>query len=195
MEFILYFRPVTTNFVRPYIFWEPVIMPHSPISPTYQTALAMLKMLKEQVDQANVDPVGLRVLGRGTLWLASERNVVRNTFDGLLFQSLDMLGLPRFILPVEYVAAAIVAFVHPVNYFTACLWSESHGATTDELALEGDYDRFSARQLFAVVCNIYADNDGVGPGTFTSKVDVKVRDSISPLEEPRLEDDHVSAFE
>ena len=98
MELILYFRPVTTNFVRPYIFWEPVIMPHSPISPTYQTALAMLKMLSVQVDQSQVDPVGLRVLGRSTLWLSSERNVVRNTFDGLLFQSLDMLGLPRFVL-------------------------------------------------------------------------------------------------
>ena len=38
-------------------------------------------------------------------------------FDALLFQSLDELGLPRFTLPVEYVAAAIVAFVHPINYF------------------------------------------------------------------------------
>ncbi len=169
-------------------------MPHSPISPTYQTSLAMLRMLKEQVYLDNIDPVGLRILGRSSLWLASERNVVRNTFDGLLFQSLDMLGLPRFILPVEYVAAAIVAFVHPINFFTACLWSESHGATTDELALEGDYDRFSARQLFAVVCNIYAGNDGVGPGTFTSKVDVKVRDSITPIEEPTMEDYDESSF-
>ncbi len=172
-------------------------MPHSPISPTYQTAVAMMKMLTSQVDQSCVDPVGLRVLRRSTLWLSSERNVVRNTFDGLLFQSLDMLGLPRFILPVEYVAAAIVVFVHPVNYFTACLWSESHGATTDELALEGDYDRFSARQLFSVVCNVYADtyanNFGVGPGTFTSKVDVKVRDAVSPIEEPSMEDDNVSS--
>ncbi len=169
-------------------------MPHSPISPTYQTALAMLKMLRSQVDMSNIDPVGLRVLARSTLWLSSERNVVRNTFDGLLFQSLDMLGLPRFVLPVEYVAAAIVSFCHPVNYFTACLWSESHGATTDELALEGDYDRFSARQLFSVVCNIYAGNDGIGPGTFTSNVDVKVRDSISPIEEPSMEDDNVSSL-
>lgn len=168
-------------------------MPHSPISPTYQTANALLTMICTQVDQSQVDPVGLRVLRRSTLWLSSERNIVRNTFDGLLFQSLDMLGLPRFVLPIEYVAAAIVAFVHPVNFFTACLWSESHGATTDELALEGDYDRFSARQLFAVVCNVYAENDGIGPGTFDSRVDVKVRDSITPLEEPKMEDDYVTS--
>ncbi len=168
-------------------------MPHSPISPTYRTAHALLTMICTQVDQSQVDPVGLRVLRRSTLWLSSERNIVRNTFDGLLFQSLDMLGLPRFVLPIEYVAAAIVAFVHPVNFFTACLWSESHGATTDELALEGDYDRFSARQLFAVVCNVYAENDGVGPGTFDSRVDVKVRDSITPLEEPKMEDDYVNS--
>ncbi len=163
-------------------------MPHSPISPTYQTSLAMLKMLKQQVDRAQVDPVGLRVLCRASLWLASDRSTVRNTFDGLLFQALDMLGLPRFVLPVEFVSAAIVAFVHPVNYFTACLWSESHGATTDELALEGEYERFSARQLFAIVCNIYAQNDGVGPGTFDSRIDVKIRDALTPIEEPTMED-------
>ena len=102
------------------------------------------------------------------------------------FKVWILLGLPRIALPVEYVAAAIVAFVHPANYFTACQWSESHGATTDEMALSGEYDRFSARELFAVVCNVYARHDGVGCGTFESRLDAKVNNAINPVNEPPL---------
>ena len=166
----------------------------TPISPSFMTAINLMKMISSQVEKANVDPLGLKVLRQPTMWLSSDRSTVRNTFDNMLFQSLDMLGLPRFILPVEYVAAAIVSFVHPVNFFTACLWSESHGSTTDEMSLDGEYDRFSARQLFSVVCNVFAHHDGVGPGTFESSVDSKLSQVINPYEEPDLmEDDHVSS--
>ena len=165
----------------------------TPVSPSYVTSLNLMKMIREQVERANVDTLGMKVLGQPIMWLASDRATVRNTFDNLVFQSLDLLGLPRFILPVEYVAAAIVSFVHPVNYLTACLWSESHGSTTDELALDGEYDRFSARQLYAVVCNVYARHDGVGPGTFEAVVDSRISQVLNPIEEPSLmEDDHVS---
>ena len=166
----------------------------TPITPSFDTAFNLLKMIKEQVDTAQVDPLGLQVLKQPTMWLAGDRATVRNTFDGLLFQSLDLLGLPRFMLPVEYVAAAIVAFVHPANYFPACLWSESHGSTTDEMALDGEYDRFSARELFAVVCNIYARHDGIGPGTFESRVDARVAATLNPVDEPSLmENEHVDS--
>ena len=164
------------------------------ISPSFLTAINLMKMISSQVEQANVDPLGLKVLRQPTMWLSSDRSTVRNTFDNMLFQSLDMLGLPRFILPVEFVAAAIVSFVHPVNFFTACLWSESHGSTTDEMALDGEYDRFSARQLFSVVCNVFANHDGVGPGTFEPAVDSKLSQVINPYEEPALmEDDNVNS--
>ena len=158
----------------------------TPVTPSFDTAFNLMKMLKEQIDTSHVDALGLQVLGQPTFWMASDRATVRNTFDNLLFQSLDLLGLPRFILPVEYVAAAIVSFIHPCNYFAACLWSESHGATTDELALEGEYDRFSARQLYAVVCNVYARHDGIGPGTFESRVDARVASALNPVDEPAL---------
>ena len=164
-------------------------MPHSPISPSFQTSFRLLRMIAQQIDESLVDPAGLQVLRKSSMWRASERSTVRNVFDSLLFQSLDELGLPRFTLPVEYVAAAIVAFVHPINYFTACMWSESHGSTTDEMTLAGEYDTFTARQLFAVVCNVYAQSDGVGPGTFDSRVDVAIRDAIEPLREAPLEEE------
>ena len=167
----------------------------SPVTPSFDTAFNLMRMIREQVNTAQVDPLGLKVLSQSTMWLSSDRATVRNTFDGLLFQSLDLLGLPRFMLPVEYVAAAIVAFVHPANYHTACMWSESHGATTDEMALDGEYDRFSARQLFAVVCNVYSRHDGIGPGTFEPRVDARVNDALNPVDEPALmEEDNVNSF-
>ena len=88
----------------------------TPISPSFMTAINLMKMISSQVEKANVDPLGLKVLRQPTMWLSSDRSTVRNTFDNMLFQSLDMLGLPRFILPVEYVAAAIVSFVHPAPF-------------------------------------------------------------------------------
>ena len=60
------------------------------------------------------------------------------------------------------------------------------------MALTGEYDRFSARELFAVVCNVYARHDGVGCGTFESRLDSKVNNAINPVDEPALvEDDNV----
>ena len=161
----------------------------TPVTPSYLMAVNLMKMIKQQVTLANVDTLGLKVLSQDQMWTTSDRSTVRNTFDNLLFQSLDLLGLPRFILPVEYVAAGIVCFVHPVNYFTACLWSESHGSTTDELALEGDYDRFSGRQLFAVVCNVFSNHHGVGPGTFESVMDSRISQVLDPIQEPALEEE------
>ena len=161
----------------------------TPVTPSYLVATNLMNMIKQQVTLANVDTLGLKVLSQPIMWTNSDRSTVRNTFDNLLFQSLDLLGLPRFILPVEYVAAGIVSFVHPVNYFTACLWSESHGSTTDELSLDGEYDRFSGRQLFAVVCNVFANHPGVGPGTFESVMDSRIAQTLEPIKEPALEEE------
>ena len=68
----------------------------TPVSPSFLTAISLMKMINQQVEKANVDPLGLKVLRQSTMWVTSERSTVRNTFDNMLFQSLDMLGLPRF---------------------------------------------------------------------------------------------------
>src|SRR5262249_56621372 len=38
--------------------------------------------------------------------------------------SLDFVGYPRFPAPVEFIAAVIAYYVHPVNIQTACLIME-----------------------------------------------------------------------
>lgn len=165
------------------------------ITPTFDLAFNLMKVITQQVRLHNLDDYGLQLLRQNQPWLGSDRATVRNTFDNLLFQSLDLIGLPRLVVPVEYVAAAIVAFVHPVNYMIACFWSESHGATADELALDGEYDKFSARMLFAVVCHTAAlDRSGRGPGTFETVMDKKISDALNPVEEPEWESENVDSI-
>ena len=74
--------------------------------------------------------------------------------DSVLFGALDVLGLPRFELPAEYIAAWIALLVSPVNYETACVWY--HGAQPVENLAETPEiapiaEGITARQLFALV--------------------------------------------
>ena len=38
-------------------------------------------------------------------------------------------------------------------------------------------------------CNVYARHDGVGCGTFESRLDSKVNNAINPVDEPALVED------
>ena len=165
------------------------LMPAVNITPSYQTALACMRMIRHSHVIERCEPLALKLLAAPNLWLAADRQTVRNAFDTVLFDCLDKLGLPRFTLPVEFVAAGVVMFVHPANFFTMCLWSESHGTTADEMAQDRpDFDVFNARQLFAVVTNVYAYSNSIGPGTFENAVDIKVRDALAPIQEPTMDE-------
>ena len=85
----------------------------TPISPSFMTAINLMNMISRQVEKAEVDPLGLKVLRQPTMWLAADRSTVRNTFDNMLFQSLDMLGLPRFTLPVGICCCCYCVFCSP----------------------------------------------------------------------------------
>src|SRR5207248_894181 len=49
--------------------------------------------------------------------------------------TLDFVGYPRFPAPVEFIAAVIAYYVHPVNIQTACLITE--GAEFTENIING----------------------------------------------------------
>src|SRR5438132_9271420 len=44
-----------------------------------------------------------------------------------VYGTLDFVGYPRFPAPVEFIAAVIAYYVHPVNIQTACLIMEGEG--------------------------------------------------------------------
>src|SRR4051812_49868329 len=62
-----------------------------------------------------------------------------------LFRSF--VGYPRFPAPVEFIAAVIAYYVHPVNIQTACLIME--GAEFTENIINGVERPVKAAELFA----------------------------------------------
>src|SRR5256714_10526340 len=45
----------------------------------------------------------------------------RRCVEACVYGTLDFVGYPRFPAPVEFIAAVIAYYVHPVNIQTACL--------------------------------------------------------------------------
>src|SRR5262249_61190855 len=75
-----------------------------------------------------------------------------------LFRS-DFVGYPRFPAPVEFIAAVIAYYVHPVNIQTACLIME--GAEFTENIINGVERPVKAAELFAFTLRVRAGNTDV----------------------------------
>ncbi len=95
-------------------------------------------------------------------WKINERNIIVRTLDLLMFGTMDILSLPRFEVPAEYVAATIAMFVSPSNIMVSCRWMESGQPAADFLgnpaASTQNTSYTNASQLFALV--IQLSNDG-----------------------------------
>src|SRR5260370_33562374 len=68
-------------------------------------------------------------------------------FRSCVYGTLDFVGYPRFPAPVEFIAAVIAYYVHPVNIQTACLIME--GAEFTENIINGVERPVKAAELFA----------------------------------------------
>src|SRR5207249_4876142 len=73
------------------------------------------------------------------VWIATDRSRARRCVEACVYGTLDFVGYPRFPAPVEFIAAVIAYYVHPVNIQTACLIME--GATCDDKSAQ-IYARF-----------------------------------------------------
>jgi hypothetical protein len=89
-------------------------------------------------------------------WIAMERQRVVSVLDTLTHGVVDIMGLPRIEVPAEFRAAVLVIFVDGGNLAVACRWSES-GAAAEELAEGGSLEPVTARELFALCCQIHGD--------------------------------------
>src|SRR5207302_4357495 len=69
------------------------------------------------------------------------------------------VGYPRFPAPVEFIAAVIAYYVHPVNIQTACLIME--GAEFTENIINGVERAVKAAELFAFTLRVRAGNTDI----------------------------------
>src|SRR5690242_21278592 len=88
-------------------------------------------------------------------FFSSRRRHTRSVSAFLLNRSSD-LGYPRFPAPVEFIAAVIAYYVHPVNIQTACLIME--GAEFTENIINGVERPVKAAELFAFTLRVRAGN-------------------------------------
>src|SRR5438128_621949 len=83
----------------------------------------------------------------------------RRCVEACVYGTLDFVGYPRFPAPVEFIAAVIAYYVHPVNIQTACLIME--GAEFTENIINGVERPVKAAELFAFTLRVRAGNTDV----------------------------------
>src|SRR5205823_8236151 len=83
----------------------------------------------------------------------------RRCVEACVYGTLDFVGYPRFPAPVEFIAAVIAYYVHPVNIQTACLIMEGAEFTENiingvERPVKRSEERFSRNAETDLVCRL-----------------------------------------
>ena len=119
----------------------------------FATSVAALKMIK-QTAVLDLTEEDFDFLTGDKIWIATDRNRARRCVEACVYGTLDFVGYPRFPAPVEFIAAVIAYYVHPVNVQTACLVME--GAEFSENIINGVERPVNAAELFAYTLRIRA---------------------------------------
>lgn len=131
-----------------------------------QTALATLKIIEQflpsDFDQLGITEEEFEQLSSNNPWRRDHIQRVVRTMNALIFGSMEVMALPKLIVPSEYVAAVIVAVVHPANVMACCILMAQErqtGAGALELAARGaspsQIDPTSSDQLFSLCCILF----------------------------------------
>src|SRR5690242_20625230 len=80
----------------------------------FQTALASIKLIQASavLDLTEDD---FDFLTSNKVWIATDRSRARRCVEACVYGTLDFVGYARFPAPVEFIAAVIAYYVHPVN--------------------------------------------------------------------------------
>src|SRR5258708_36521527 len=89
----------------------------------FQAALASIKLIQASavLDLTEDD---FDFLTSNKVWIATDRPRARRCVEACVYGTLAFVGYPRFPGPVEFITAAFVYYVHPVNIQTAWLIME-----------------------------------------------------------------------
>src|SRR5579875_4105949 len=89
----------------------------------FETALASIQLIHASavLDLTEDD---FDFLTSNKVWIATDPALARRCVEACVYGKLDFVGYPRFPSPVEFIAAVIAYYVHPVNIQTACVIME-----------------------------------------------------------------------
>ena len=119
----------------------------------YATSVAALRMLQSSA-VLDITEEDFDFLTGDKIWISTDRNRARRCVEACVYGTLDFVGYPRFPAPVEFIAAVIAYYVHPVNVQTACLVME--GAEFSDNIINGVERPVNAAELFAYTLRIKA---------------------------------------
>lgn len=115
------------------------------------------------IEGIGITPTQFKTVTGSTPWVGKDREQVVRILNAMIGGTIDVIGLLRFEVPAEYVAACIAMFVHPGNVMVACRWMEG-GSENQELARDGEAggtEKCTASQLFALVLMMREDGECV----------------------------------
>src|SRR3989475_10708678 len=124
----------------------------------FQTALASIKLIQASAVLALTED-DFAFLTSNKAWIATDRSRARRCVEACVYGTLDLVGYTRFPAPIEFIAAVIAYYVHPVNIPTSCLIME--GSEFTENIIKGVERPVKAAELFAFTLRVRAANTDV----------------------------------
>src|SRR5260370_41647541 len=86
----------------------------------FQPAMASIKLIHASA-AFHFTEDDIDFLPCNKVWIATDRSRARRCAEACVYGTLGFVGYPRFPAPVEFLAAVIAYYDHPVNIPTACL--------------------------------------------------------------------------
>lgn len=131
---------------------------------SFQIATGAMRLLRDQhssviFQSLGITPEDFELLTGKTIWVAGDRHRVRSCLDAACAGVMDVVGVPRFEMPAEYIAAVIACFVAPANVLTACRWMERQRAGDELRGATSGSELVDPSQVFALVLLIYDDKE------------------------------------
>src|SRR5207344_3459352 len=86
----------------------------------FQTALASIKLIQASavLDLTEDD---FAFVTSNKVWIATDRSRAGRCVEACVYGTLDFVAYARFTAPVEFIAAVMSYYLHPVNIQTACV--------------------------------------------------------------------------
>lgn len=135
---------------------------------TAQGALNVVNSLnfQEMIQSLGIHEPEWKLLTGPHLWLGKTRPVIERLAKQLIFSSLDIMGVPRFAVPAEWVAAVGVSFIKECNYFLYASWMGEYARAEDlgnydgsrEAKIEG-LEKCTSAQIFALMLELRSDSE------------------------------------
>lgn len=110
----------------------------------YMTTLASIKLVEDSglLDLIEED---FAFLTTTKPWINVDRSRARRCMEAATYGSIDVLGLPRIVVPAEFISGVIALFVSPVNTLSACAIMD--GVEWSDNSLNGIEAPVSANEL------------------------------------------------